>query len=83
METVLIVNAVHPLNYLEEISLDEIAKYPLILPIRRNEACKRTEIEKFFLERNLTCHMVMESSSVERNVTCVELAWEYHLQQLG
>ena len=73
VETVLIVNAAHPLNDLEEISLDEIAKYPLILPIRRNEPCKRTEIEKLFLENNLTYHMAMESSSVELNVTYVEL----------
>ena len=73
VETVLIVSAAHPLNNLPEISLDEIAKYPLILPIKRNEPCKRTKIEKLFLENNLTYHMVMESSSVELNVTYVEL----------
>lgn len=73
VETVLIVGADHPLNDSPELSLDEIAKYPLILPIKRNEPCKRTEIEKLFLENNLTYDMVMESSSVELNVTYVEL----------
>lgn len=73
VETVLIVSVDHPLNDLPELSLDEIAKYPLILPIKRNEPCKRTEIEKLFLENNLTYHMVMESSTVELNVMYVEL----------
>lgn len=73
VETVLIVNADHPLNDLPELSLDEIAKYPLILPIKRNEPCKRSEIELLFRNNNLDYHMVMESSSVELNVTYVEL----------
>jgi DNA-binding transcriptional LysR family regulator len=73
VETVLIVNAAHPLNDLAEISLNEIAKYPLILPIKRNEPCKRSEIERLFHDKDLTYHMVMESSNVELNLTYVEL----------
>ncbi|MEQ8236156.1 MAG: LysR family transcriptional regulator [Syntrophomonadaceae bacterium] len=73
VETVLIVKADHPLNDVPALSLDEIAKYPLILPIKRNEPCRRTEIERLFHNNNLDYHMVMESSSVELNVTYVEL----------
>jgi len=73
VETVLIVKADHPLNDMPALSLDEIAKYPLILPIKRNEPCRRTEIERLFHDNNLDYHMVMESSSVELNVTYVEL----------
>jgi len=73
VETVLIVKADHPLNDMPALSLDEIAKYPLILPIKRNEPCRRTEIEQLFHDNNLDYHMVMESSSVELNVTYVEL----------
>ncbi len=73
VETVLIINTSHPLSELEEITLSDIVKYPLILPARGNEPSKRTELENLFMENNLDYNMVMESSNVELNLTYVEM----------
>lgn len=63
----------HPLLEKKEITLSEIAKYPLILPPKDSLNNKRKQLEDLFKENNLSYCIVMESSNIELSSIYVEM----------
>lgn len=73
VETVLMVPPGHPLTETKEITVKEIAKYPLILPPKTIEYSNRIKLEKLFQEIGATYRIIMESSNVELTSLYVEM----------
>lgn len=71
VETVIMIPVGHPLRDMTEVSLDQIAQYPLILPPKGSIPRKR--LEKHFEEKGLTYRVAMESSNVELSAIYVEM----------
>lgn len=73
VETVLIVPLGHPLVAGERITLEEIAKYPLILPPKTAEHVNRLGVEERLHKLGVRYHVIMESSNVELSSVYVEM----------
>ncbi len=72
VEPVLLTPLAHPLLKLKKTSLEEIARYPLILPPKSSEFPHRVKIEELFREQGLKYFAIMESSNVELSALYVE-----------
>jgi DNA-binding transcriptional LysR family regulator len=71
VETVMMTPMGHPLLDMEEISLDQISHYPLILPPKGSVPYKK--LERYFEENGLTYRVAMESSNIELSAVYVEM----------
>jgi DNA-binding transcriptional LysR family regulator len=73
VETVLMTPVGHPLTAEKQVTLNEIVKYPLILPPRSPEYASRLELEKRLGNLGLHYHVIMESSNVDLSSVYVEM----------
>jgi len=73
VEMVLMTPPDHPLTRLPRVTMEEIARYPLILPPRGQRSSGRQNLEALFRQQNLDYRVVMESSNVELSSLYVEL----------
>ncbi len=65
VEPVLLVQAGHPLAHKKKVSLEEIARYPLIFPPKSGSMLNCGKLGKLFIDHNLDYFVVMESSNIE------------------
>ncbi len=72
VEPVLLTPVPHPLLKLKRASLEEIARYPLILPPKSGEFPHRIKMEELFRERDLNYFTIMETTNVELSALYVE-----------
>jgi DNA-binding transcriptional LysR family regulator len=73
VETVLIVPTGHPLTHLPQVTLEDIATYPLILPPRGSGHARQLGLNCRFGKSGLQYQVVMESSNVELSSMYVEM----------
>ena len=73
VETVLIVPPGHPLLAEVPITLEMIARYPLILPPKTAEHVNRLRVEERLQKLGVRYHVIMESSNVELSSVYVEM----------
>ncbi len=73
VETVLLAPPEHPLTAVERVTLDQIARYPLILPPRGADYPARRRLEEHFRRLGLEYRTVIESSNVELSSLYVEM----------
>jgi DNA-binding transcriptional LysR family regulator len=73
VEMVLMTPRAHPLTRLQRVTVEEIARYPLILPPRGRQSPARQTLEALFQKQGLDYRVVMESSNVELSSLYVEL----------
>jgi DNA-binding transcriptional LysR family regulator len=73
VEMVLMTPRDHPLTRLPRVTVEEIARYPLILPPRGQRSPGRQTLEALFQKQGLEYQVVMESSNVELSSLYVEL----------
>jgi DNA-binding transcriptional LysR family regulator len=73
VEKVLLTPLGHPLACSQEPTMEEIAKYPLILPPPSLRYTGRSILEDHFRELGLDYHVIMESSNVELSSLYVEM----------
>lgn len=73
VETVLMTPISHPLTTESQVTLNEIAKYPLILPPRSSEYASRLELEARLRDLGVGYHVLMESSNVDLSSVYVEM----------
>lgn len=73
VETVVIAPRGHPLCALSQISLEELARYPLILPPKHLLPTARTLLEEQLRRIGVEYRIVMESSNIELSSVYVEL----------
>jgi DNA-binding transcriptional LysR family regulator len=73
VEVVLLLPTGHPLASAKQVSLREIAGYPLILPPPRLKYNLRKDLEEKLQARGLDYNIVMESSNVELTAVYVEM----------
>lgn len=73
VESVLLTPKGHPLVQAKQVTLEEISKYPLILPQKSNEYSSRNKLEDLFKERDIHFRVIMESSNVELSSLYVEM----------
>jgi DNA-binding transcriptional LysR family regulator len=73
VETVLMTPRGHPLTAERQVTLNEIVKYPLILPPRSPEYGSRLELEERLRDLGVDYHVIMESSNVELSSVYVEM----------
>lgn len=73
VNTVLMVPQGHPLAHLKRITLEQIVKYPLILPPKNIKCPGRTLLEKRLRELGVDFRVIMESSNVELSALYVEM----------
>ena len=73
VETVLMIPAHHPLASAKRVSVNQIAKHPLILPPKGTAYSYRRRLEERFQKLGLDYHVVMESSNVELSAVYVEM----------
>lgn len=73
VESVLAVPRGHPLASAGPVTLEQIARYPLILPPRGGVYNNRRRLEALFHAHNLSYRVVMESSNVELSAVYVEM----------
>jgi DNA-binding transcriptional LysR family regulator len=73
VETVVMAPPGHPLCALKQVSLRQLAQYPLILPPKRLHHSGRMVLEEEFRKRGLEYRVIMESSNVELSSAYVEL----------
>jgi DNA-binding transcriptional LysR family regulator len=73
VEMVLLTPRDHPLTRLKQVSIEELARYPLILPPRSQRSPGRHTLEALFQKQGLDYRVVMESSNVELSSLYVEL----------
>lgn len=72
VDPVLLTPRRHPLTEVEEVSMREIVKYPLILPPKGTEYSYRKRLEELFQLQNLNYRVIVESSNVELSALYVE-----------
>jgi DNA-binding transcriptional LysR family regulator len=73
VEMVLMTPRDHPLTRRKRVTIQQIARYPLILPPRSQRSPGRQTLEAFFQKQGLDYQVVMESSNVELSSLYVEL----------
>jgi DNA-binding transcriptional LysR family regulator len=73
VETVLLTPTGHPLTTLGQVTLDEIAKYPLILPPKGQPRAGRHDVEARLQDLGLTYRVIMESSNVDLSSLYAEM----------
>ncbi|MDI6852863.1 MAG: LysR family transcriptional regulator [Deltaproteobacteria bacterium] len=73
VRTAIMVPEGHPLTRTERVSLEAIARHPLILPPRSLEYSGRERLEDMFRQENLRYQVVMESANVELSALYVSL----------
>ena len=73
VEPVLLTARGHPLAREKKVSLEDIARYPLILPPKSGDFTHRGRLEEIFREHNLSYFVIMESSNVELSSLYVEM----------
>jgi DNA-binding transcriptional LysR family regulator len=73
VQTVLLVPHGHPLASSSGITMEEIAKYPLILPPKGHRPNSRTVLEEKLGKLGLPHHVIVESSNVELSSLYVEI----------
>ncbi|MEW6657060.1 MAG: LysR family transcriptional regulator [Thermodesulfobacteriota bacterium] len=73
VEKVLLTPPGHPLADLKRVSMEEIAKYPLILPPQGLKFTGRNVLEDHFRKLGVDYHVIMESSNVELSSLYVEM----------
>jgi DNA-binding transcriptional LysR family regulator len=71
VETMTMIPAEHPLLDMSEASLEQISRYPLILPPKGS--IPRKKLEKCFEDSNLSYRVIMESSNIELSAVYVEM----------
>jgi len=72
IHSVLIVPDGHPLLNIKQVTLQDIAKYPLILPPMSMDNKSRSRIDHRFKEEGIEYRVIMESSNVELSSRYVE-----------
>ena len=72
VRTALLTTSDHALSKVNEVSIEDIAKYPLILPPRSAEYGQRGRLEELFRANGLDFRVIMESSNVELSSLYVE-----------
>jgi DNA-binding transcriptional LysR family regulator len=72
IHSVLIVPDNHPLLRVKQVKLQDIAKYPLILPPKSINNKSRTRIDDKFEKENIEYRVIMESGNVELSSRYVE-----------
>lgn len=72
-ETVLLTPIGHPLTKPKQVTLEQIAKYPLILPPKSIEYTNRIKLEGLLQKNKLEYQIIMESSNVELSSLYVEM----------
>jgi DNA-binding transcriptional LysR family regulator len=72
IQSVLIVPDRHPLLNIKQVKLQDIAKYPLILPPKSMDNKSRSRIDDRFEEESIEYRVIMESSNVELSSRYVE-----------
>lgn len=72
IHSVLIVPDNHPLLRVKQVKLQDIAKYPLILPPKSMDNKSRTRIDDKFEKENIEYRVIMESGNVELSSRYVE-----------
>jgi DNA-binding transcriptional LysR family regulator len=73
VETVLMTPIGHPLTAKRQVTLNEIVKYPLILPPKSPEYASRLELEERLRSLGVDYHVIMESSNVDLSSVYVEM----------
>ena len=73
VEMVLMAPPGHPLTRSPQVTIEDIARYPLIMPPRTPRSPGRGTLEALFQEQGLDYHVVMESSNVELSSVYVEM----------
>jgi len=73
VEKVLLTPPGHPLVDLKRVTMEEIAKYPLILPPQGLKFTGRSVLEDHFRKLGVDYHIIMESSNVELSSLYVEM----------
>lgn len=73
VEMVLLTPQDHPLTRRQPVTLEEMVRYPLILPPRGQRSAGRQNLEALFQKQGLHYQVVMESSNVELSSLYVEL----------
>jgi DNA-binding transcriptional LysR family regulator len=73
VETVLMTPIGHPLTADRQVTLNEIVKYPLILPPKSPEYASRVELEERLRDLGVDYHVIMESSNVDLSSVYVEM----------
>lgn len=63
----------HPLTRSQQVTVADIARYPLILPPQTPKSPGRQTLENLFQQQGLDYHVVMESSNVELSSVYVEM----------
>lgn len=72
VHSVLLTPPDHPLASLKRVTLEQIARHPLILPPHSGDQPSRTALDELFREKALDHHVIMESSNVELSALYVE-----------
>jgi DNA-binding transcriptional LysR family regulator len=73
VETVLMVPPDHPLTAAKQVGMDDLARYPLILPPKTVKSTGRESVEEKLRGLGLEFRVVMESSNVELSSLYVEM----------
>jgi len=73
VDPVLLTPKEHPLARSKQVTIEEIAEYPLILPPRSNNYSSRNKLEELFREHGLHFRVIMESSNIELSSLYVEI----------
>lgn len=73
VEPVLLTPKGHPLTRAKQVTLEEIAEYPLILPPKSKAYSSRNRLEELFKAQSILFRVIMESSNVELSALYVEM----------
>lgn len=73
VDSVLLTPKGHPVARSKQVTVEEIAEYPLILPPKSNEYSKRYKLEELFRMHNVPFRVIMESTNVELSSLYVEM----------
>ncbi len=72
VEAVMLATPMHPVLKARKVSIEMIARYPLILPPKNSEHSYRAGIEELFRRHGLNYFVIMESSNVELSAIYAE-----------
>lgn len=72
VHSVLLTPQDHPLARVRRVTLEQIARHPLILPPQSGEYSPRAGLDELFRKKGLDYHVIMESSNVELSALYVE-----------